>query len=531
MDIPAKAFPLPEVKRQLDPYVKTRQEAHLIRRTLTAHLADQLQNEGSISSLHLAAGTTSLETIPDGVSGLRRDYMLALRDNVAAREQYAALVAQSRETISKQNMPTPAAPDEPLHDYTALLKRRQRHRRLEILQSHSKRLAEKAAADSIDQDPRMILKDLPAAPELSNIGSTSDDPADAHADFQGLLGRLEKAVLRAKHMHARESRRLDTLKYKDHIADRTTSQARSFSATAKVAALDRTRDELITWIESELSKAADSAENEKAEELHDQAEVPLNERLKKIDSQYMNYVAARATLLELLSAPEPAIPSAELGPEEKSDVKDSISDTTEFVNQVLPALERHLVPISNLRKSLIQQKSHLAACLAQRQEETSQTLQRLADESHLLPTYPLLAGREGFKNAVAALAPRHASTPSRVINGDSEKRDSLEKIRAWAFASNAARTATQEYVTERVEGGHRSLSDADQILSDIRIILGQSRGQGHQVVDPQEREDDEIRAASDAQGHRQLDRTDALSASTAPKHVWRGIGAIEVELD
>jgi hypothetical protein len=135
------------------------------------------------------------------------------------------------------------------------------------------------------------------------------------------------------------------------------------------------------------------------------------------------------------------------------------------MNQAIyPYLETTLM-VSSEQKEIIQQKSHVTITLSKQLKEGSQGLDRLADESHLLPTYPISAPgsqRKGLEGAV--------SFGEQMSNH--EKPDSSLRARAWVFASESANYALEEAVSERLEEGAKAISEAGETMSGLEVLFG-----------------------------------------------------------
>ena len=80
------------ITESLGPHIKTRSEALRIRRILTLYLASALavSNGRMISPMSLAipGQDVYVKSIPSDISGIRRDYLLALQAHVKARQNY-----------------------------------------------------------------------------------------------------------------------------------------------------------------------------------------------------------------------------------------------------------------------------------------------------------------------------------------------------------------------------------------------------------------------------------------------------------
>lgn len=89
-------------------------------------------------------------------------------------------------------------------------------------------------------------------------------------------------------------------------------------------------------------------------------------------------------------------------------------------------------------------------------------LDRLAEESHLLPSHPMkdsLRRRSGIRNEMAAKPPDGPAISTH--------------IRPWVFTADAAKIATLESVAETIEGGQVALENCMKTLHGIDHLLCQ----------------------------------------------------------
>ncbi|KAI9866482.1 MAG: hypothetical protein M1813_001032 [Trichoglossum hirsutum] len=497
-NLSVSGFPLPHVASSLGPYIKTRQEALRIRRTLTIYLSSTLASSEIESKLPyaLAAPHTSLSVkrIPPEISGLRKQYLKALQANGKAREEYQSLSdlrATSDEATTRQTTKKADEGDGDhegiLQTYLSLLRLRQRYEKLRIFQDYLDLLCRKPPAKPQFLDMNEILKELPAPPKLSAEALRSIGANDLYSpgsNIDTLTRQLEMSVLRTKHLLENEKMLLAEWKDKRDEAAITGTVVGSHRSHA----LGQVRNELIHWIESELSKTGHPLEGNVGQASGDwtpEADSGVSYSAESITRQYREYIEARKSLLTALSTATLSLPTQE-GSTVVADAIDEVGqagsiDQVVPAHSLLPYLSYHLLPLSTLQKSIIQQKSCLTTSLAKQQRSTTQTIERLSEESHLLPSYPLLAGQARFRNAAAILASRAVDnrpvSSERDITGSGGD-DSIRKARAWLFAADAARAATEDAVREKIESGEDKIQNAQETLAKLLGLLGQTVASG-----------------------------------------------------
>ncbi|KAH0544470.1 hypothetical protein FGG08_001367 [Glutinoglossum americanum] len=494
-NLPVLEFPLPQVASSLRPYIKTRQEALRVRRTLTIYLGSTLASSKDESKLPYALAapdaSLSVKRIPPEISGLRRQYLKALQANEKARGEYqflSDLRAASDETNTRQTTKKVDEDDEDheglLHTYLALSRLRQRFEKLRIFQDYLDLLCRKAPAKSQFLDMNEILKDLPMPPKppaeaLRSTGANVSNPPVSSTDK--LSRQLEMSVLRAKHLLENEQRLLAEWKNK---RDGETA-AEATDGSRRLQALGQVRNELIHWIESELSKTGHPLEGD-VEQTSGQrtsdSDSSVPQSAEGIMRQYQEYIEARKSLLMALSMATSSLPTQEKCNTATAYAADESGQVT-ATDQIAPAysflpyFSHHLLPLSTFQKSIVQQKSCLTTGLAKQQRLMIQAIERLGEESHLLPSYPLLAGQARFRNAAAVLASRAVDnrpvSSERDITGSGGD-DCIKKARAWVFASDAARAATEDSVREKFESGEVRIQNARETLAKILELLGRT---------------------------------------------------------
>ncbi|KAL3423555.1 hypothetical protein PVAG01_05302 [Phlyctema vagabunda] len=484
--------PLPDaikhIQRSLEPYIKQRQDINSIRRVLTAHLGQHVdpkaQNKWTIARpLPLSDHTETIEASSSGLKGTRKELLRCLRSNAKARSDYVK--------ISKQHQPDSINEKQHLHDgresrqdkadfskssldsFLELVKQRRKHERLRIVQDYIDVLSQKPAAASDFLEPYQLLNSSDQSspsvpPELINGVKSGSQPASM--DLNDLVEQLEKSVLRAKLLLKREQKLLIKLRADTQASSDNPS---SVSKGDKLHALGTTRNELINWIETELARAGDSPEagDDEIQRANSKTKGKeyVDHQLALTGRQYGHYMKARQALI-LAAAGQNVVSPPESSVEVEDDMNEEVAEKRSTTNIITSQFIDKLLAVSNDQKSTIQQKSHLTISMAKQLKDSSQGLDRLAHESHLLPTYPMPStsqqskGSEGTSSFEAQLT-RH------------EKPDHSRKARAWVFAADAASHSTNDVILQRLEDGEASISQAVQTLSDLRTLLGEAEGE------------------------------------------------------
>lgn len=499
---------IPPFAKPLAPYIKSRQEALRIRQALTLYLRshidfadDDSANSNCHAQSHLALcaphdAVVDVKRIPLDLTGLRKEYLQALQANVAARKKYNCLVenvttAKLQREGSLVPSETPSVGEEAgsgLQTYLAFLRDRRRHAKLQVFRHYLLELKARDAARSeyfeLNEDCRS--QQVPSPGEFDGGGSDLGGAEDG--GIEGLVHKLERAVIRAKSQLDREKRLLEELKEKRSLKEQEVSPA------AKVMALQRTRDELVQWVEEKLvtvSGNEDSPLQEVPPEEVEESTQLLEERKEQIRKQYAAYVEARRGLLGAISgACQPVAAAASTKPQRRittdngRNAADSSVPSLDSLN-ILSFASEILLPLSKSQKALALQKSYLSGLLAKEKYTTLRILNRLSDESHLLPEYPILARQPRFRHAVAAISSRSAAD----ANNEQNKTDEVVALaQAWAFASEAAQENQKEIVEQKAAMGAEITKDAQQTLKEVYSILNQDLDDA--VQDDQDKEDE-----------------------------------------
>ena len=495
------------IQKTLAPYVKPREEAAHIRRVLALHLKSSLKDVSDAKPLALVE-PSRVDLSPE-TRGLQREYLKALiAHGKASKEFDAALRGQESSPREASSLVSDSKPDW-LEEHLASIRLQKKQQKLQTVLKYLDSLAEKPAASPDFLDPNEIFRDLPPLPGVPQevVTGLTRDLTASKTDLGDLVSQLEKQVLRAKLLLKREERLLEEMKAQSSIRPKhATDQARS-------DALNSARNELIAWIESELGKAGDGEEEPEhgATAADTQPGMPpdpghLDEQLADIKSKYGSYLAARKALVQLVS--QPPQPIIKPKPEEPTQETAAASEPVPVAHLLSPYLQR-LLEVGHEQKGLIAQKSHLSIAIAKQLKENYQILDHVAEESQLLPRYPVRGTTRrklGFGDSLA--------TP--------ETLDLSSRVTPWVAAADSAKISTLEIVAEKIEGGQHALEGAVQTLAEIEKLLGRAASSRDVVANAGGAEDDIWLAESSAAARSAKARKPAGKSSSPQTggHVW-----------
>ena len=462
-------------------FVKQRAEALYIRHVLALHVGSQARpSSGYLTQQQLSFvdETWKAQELSSSASGLHIEYRKCVEANIAAQTQFVNVrskhTAHSDHNSRKHKTRSHEAEynydgNGPLlcSHYIDLVGQQQKLERIDIIQSYLESLLQRPAANADFIAPEIVLENVSLLPRIpSEVIPSGGYAGDTEpVDLERLVERLEKTVLRAKMLLKKEQVLFAQVKAASTVPDLSPNEE------ALLEALGRTRNELITWIESELSKTGEtpSDTDEGPGRQYDQeAEVgKIKSELEVIRKQYATYLEVRRRLV--ISAAEGyQIPSA-LTPRELLTAKDGHKDVMPRTNSLHPYLLQ-LLTISGEQKSTIQQKSRLTTSLAKHIKDANQGLNQVAEESHLLPAYKIPAKatqRQGLESVPGGEWAAY------------EHPDSSHQARNWAHASQSASINLKGTVMERLEEGEEALTEAREALSKLLELLGlQSDGVG-----------------------------------------------------
>jgi hypothetical protein len=457
------------------------EETVKIRRLLTLYLASLITfPDERPSHFQLCNPETALEvkSIPREVIGLRRQYLKEVQANIKARNDYQDLLTQR------------AGPDETgehvadagdgvarLETHLRLLQLRKRREEVRIARHYLEKLKETNPAKDgglhfrqhpIDEDATMASLQAPL--EIGD-GSTGRDSTE------DLMKKLERAVITAKYQLEREERLLAEVKAR-HPKGSSTNQDNG--PRPRLNALAATRDELVRFLEEKMSSDSLEYDNSAHSAVENGAEpAPDREQVQEeIQAEYEKYLTARERLLEVastaLSAPG-GLESHNTISGKDNEVDNRVGVPLPVITQpalsVLPFISEQLLPLLRNQKAHALQRSYTSKVLNTERRKALDSLELLADESHLLPAYPIMARQARFKNVVSALGgpkkPDHA-----MVDAGEDTDEMIKRVEAWAFAAEEASKAGDGFVMDKVNHGTERLDGVEGSLALLDKLLG-----------------------------------------------------------
>lgn len=450
-------------QKNLEPYIKPREQVNYIRRVLALELGSYTSDEPIQQPLSLNEGPIERDIGPE-LNGLHKEYIEALHANNIAQQEFDGVAQQlssnphvSARPDSKSETTSPSV----LEEHLAILNLRKKHQSLTTIQTYLNRLSETPAAEQDAVDVEQVIKGGKALPSVPSaiINSFVVEQSTGQPDLQSRDNQLDKTVLRTKLLLKQDESLLAEAR------TRCKTKPEFVSNGAKLEALNHTRNELITWIETELSKAS-TEEDGMAEQESGQTsgraaddQAAITKQLQQIQDKYKDYVSARKELLKLTSqTPQPSMPPPEIDAPSSSKVNETKPSSTDYL--LTPYIQA-LVTQARQQKDLITHKSHITSSLSRHNKESCQILGRLAEESQLLPAYLMKDStrrRSGIPEIIAAKA--------------TERPDLASRIKPWIFTSDAAKIGTLEGVAENVEVGQVALENSMEAIHDMDVLLG-----------------------------------------------------------
>ncbi|KAK0737608.1 hypothetical protein B0T21DRAFT_365656 [Apiosordaria backusii] len=454
------------IQRVLDPYIRPREEAAQIRRILALHL-DSSFKDGSINE-PLALVDAQKPSASSATQGLYREYLEALNANIKAREEFRKHTRDRNHADESEEPNSPNGTDlDRLQEHLAIINLEKKRERLEAVEKHLIQLSQKPAASPDFMNPKEIFRDSRPLPNVPKefVAALTLDNTTTKAHLKDLVDQLEKHVFKAKLLLKKEEQALEKVKSQSTARPETTTD------NAKLEALNKTRIELIGWIEAELSKASgDDADHPPGspDNRFRASRAPLNEpinmgaQLASIKDKYNQYLEARKSLLQLINQqPKPVINPHRPEDRNPQDESSSSSQPAPAGQLLTPYLEQ-LLSLSREQKGLIAQKSHLNSTITKQIKENTLVLDHLAQESQLIPSHPMPG------------ANRAKSANNTLSSGADDHRQVSGRVKPWVYAAEQAKIATFETVAEKIEEGQVALEGSLQTLAEIDLLLGRN---------------------------------------------------------
>ncbi|KAK2589841.1 hypothetical protein QQS21_012479 [Conoideocrella luteorostrata] len=452
------------LQKRLEVHIKPREQVNYIRRVLALELGSYTSDGPIQQPLSLNDDPIRRSTGPE-LRGIHKEYIDALRDNISVRQQFDE-ASQKKILSPKPVQKGGNAASAALKDHLTVLTLSKKRDSLVTVQNYLKRLSETPIATQGSLDIDQILKDGKAHPSVPRevLNSFVVEQSSPHLDLNNHVTQLEKTVLRAKLLLKQYERLLAEARA------RCKTKPELVSNGAKLQALNKTRDELINWIETELSKAATDEkahEDASTQEFFQDAfcdQAGIKNQLQRIQDKYQDYISARRELLALVSHTRlPLIPPPVTDTQSAELVETSETISRDYL--LIPHIET-LLSQSRRQKSYITLKSHITEALGKQSKGSYQVLSRLAEESQLLPAYPM-------KNSIGS----GSNPPDMIEAKPAERPDMASRVTPWISAVDAAKIGALEAVAEKVEAGQVALENSMETLHKMAVLLGAQEDQ------------------------------------------------------
>lgn len=448
---------LEELQTSLSPYIKSREQVNYIRRILALHLA-QCNGQTSLRPpLSLPKDINSKINIAPELKGLSEEYMEALSANVAARKRHSDAIASRS---GKQPLTTlqPSSNGDALQQHIATLKLQEKKENLLAVQESLEELLDKPSASSEYLNVDRMFEDtaqLPAVPK-DLLNTISIEQVHTPVDIQSRISQLEKIVLRAKFLLKQEEQLLGEARAN---ASRIPQPVRS---EVRMDALGVARNELITWIETELGKSADESSGEQPD-TNQRSRTGNSTILKQLDSiheKYALYVSSRKSLLDMVSQNQ----STEKYSAAEKTPSTLRQTTTQEVSgaddHLLVSYLRALLSTSQIQKDLVATKAHVSATILKRNKELDQRLRELAQDSDLVNDKTV---RDRRRSSILGAS----SSPG-------SNQDAIDtKVQPWVEAADAIKITHLESLATDIECSQTALEKSAQGLDQLRQLTGQ----------------------------------------------------------
>jgi hypothetical protein len=457
------------------------EETVKIRRLLTLYLASLITfPDERPSHFQLCNPETALEvkSIPREVTGLRRQYLKEVQANIKARNDYQDLLAQqARPGETGEDVADAGDRVARLETHLRLLQLRKRREEVQITRHYLEKLKETNPAKDgglpfkqqpIDEDATTASLQAPLGINYENTGRDSTE---------ALMKKLERAVIRAKYQLEREERLLAEVKAR-HPEDSSADQGND--PRPRLNALAATRDELVRFLEEKMPSDSLEYDNSAHSAVENDAEPALDREQvqEEIQAEYEKYLTARKRLLDVastaLSAPGGPESHDTISGKDTEVVDDRVGAPLPVITQpalsVLPFISEQLLPQLRNQKAHALQRSYTSKVLNTERRKALDSLELLADESHLLPAYPIMARQTRFKNVVSALG--GPKKPDHAMADAEDTDEMIKRVEAWAFAAEEASKAGDGFVMDKVNYGNERLDGAEGSLALLDKLLG-----------------------------------------------------------
>jgi hypothetical protein len=368
------------------------------------------------------------------------------RNEIAEATKAESRIPTANSSAKLKSSRAPSSTDEPtLHPRDLLrsrldqLHQEKQNRDLGVIDHYAQELTKLSTSLAPSLDPATL------EPSASSFDSTQIDQR-----VRSLTKDLEWAVFEARQKAATANASLKA-------AQRTLDSRGDLTIQAHVHSLGLVRDELTKWIEERLLVCGDEepAEDETGAVVNDDGTASHND----MQNSFHAFATARTDLLRIIHST--AKPPAAEPPNDQ---------VGEGAQMALPQIHDHVLHLEQRSVASASQSGYDHAQLyfesqiQHEQEVTVEILQRLADESQLLPAYPMLNKSEKFSNARRVFGDNQEERPEQVT----------ERTQAWSFAADAASETTKNQISQHLLEGHSAIKKADQNMQDFSFLKDMS---------------------------------------------------------
>ncbi|RMD42478.1 hypothetical protein DV735_g2647, partial [Chaetothyriales sp. CBS 134920] len=375
-----------------------------------------LADEISQRSLRAASDPVSP---PDFVTGIRRKYLDAVQANALARRAFA-------EKASSQRVEgAPLAPDYGdaiIHNRLSSSRQRRQHESLDKLSRH------------VAAFERLLPSSHPSSKQSESSNTVSAITEGSRSQSKALLRKLELAVFDAR-MRAESGR---------SGASAAQSAISGWPVALRLRGLRAVHRELTSWLEDSLAACAQHEHETPSAPVSEHEDHDQNYGDDELEAAYSCYILGRKSMAAAVDTLFQTLPNIvhERSREESMALVTTKADHASTVQQRVGLWQERQ------QSQLLARYAH--GELEKESEEAAAMLNRLADESQLLPAYPKLVKLGG-----------EAASPSDRVKTQTE---------AWAFASEAADACTSTAIDRDIAEGERAIDETMTTLRDLALL-------------------------------------------------------------
>ncbi|PHH60325.1 hypothetical protein CDD81_1851 [Ophiocordyceps australis] len=451
-----------DLKTRFESYIKPREQVNYIRRILAVQLGLCIGHGPAVRPISLINSEQDVDTSLE-IRGLYREFVEAAQAHVAACRQLHETLDADRldDEMRTENLPQHSSL---LAQKVRLLKLQQKRECLVAVERSLQDLAQIPAADPTHLDAKHVFSGVTVQPSVPKglLDSFVVDQYSAQPNRKAHMNLLQRKMLRTK-------LQLKDEEYLLHEArTRCQSKPETVSNGARAQALTATRNRLIAWIEAELNSLSNESQealeapidNEEQELRGRQATVAR--RISQVQDRYTEYVVWRKRLVErsACSLQPPSSPprgiSSRSSPTSQLRIIDPVPN-----DYILTPSFNALLSVSRRQKMVLAQTSRLKAAISKQSNTAYQTLDLLAQESQLLPSFPVNTGLRGPSDGGDDMAPNSSSSSQLSA-----------QVKPWVLAADSAKISTLETVAETIDGGQMALNKSLKIVKATEQLLG-----------------------------------------------------------